>query len=91
MLILPLVLLFALGAGVFTSFGLSQLLPTFHDARSLREVAQRPVLGTVSLLTTPRSNRARRRGRMMFAGGVAGLVAVYGAAMLLLSFAGPHF
>jgi polysaccharide chain length determinant protein (PEP-CTERM system associated) len=91
MLILPLVLLFALGAGVFTSFGLSQLLPTFHDARSLREVAQRPVLGTVSLLTTPRSNRARRRGKMMFAGGVAGLIAVYGVAMLLLSFAGPHF
>ena len=91
LLILPLILLMALGGGVFVSFVVSQVSPTFHDARSLREVAQRPVLGTVSMLLTPAITRKRRRSITLFASGVAGLVALYGAALLLLTFAGPSF
>lgn len=91
MLILPVILLLALGGGVFVSFVISQLSPTFHDARMLREVSQRPVLGTVSMLLTPAITRQRRRSVMYFAGGVAGLVAVYGATLLLLTLARPGF
>ncbi|HKO89270.1 MAG TPA: XrtA system polysaccharide chain length determinant [Burkholderiales bacterium] len=89
-LLLPAVLLIALGAGLFVSFVMSQVLPTFHDARGLREAVQRPVLGTVSMLSTPTVARQRRRSVLMFAGGVAGLVAVYGVALLLLTMSAPR-
>ncbi len=91
LLMLPVVLFVALGAGLFFSFVISQALPTFHDARTLREIAQRPVLGTVSLLTNAAMNRQRRRNVALFAGGVAGLFAVYGAALMLLTVGGPRF
>jgi polysaccharide chain length determinant protein (PEP-CTERM system associated) len=82
---LPAVLAAALGAGLFASFVLSQIVPTFPDARSLRELTQRPVLGTVSLLASPAITAKRRRGVLMFAGGVAGLVGMFATAMILLS------
>lgn len=91
LLMLPVVLFVALGAGLFFSFVISQALPTFHDARTLREIAQRPVLGTVSLLTNAAMSRQRRRNVALFAGGVAGLFAVYGAALMLLTVGGPRF
>jgi polysaccharide chain length determinant protein (PEP-CTERM system associated) len=89
MLILPLILIVALGGGAFVSFVVSQISPTFHDARMLREVSKRPVLGTVSMLLTPATTRQRRRSVALFASGVAGLVAVYGAALLLLTLTSP--
>lgn len=89
-LMLPAVLFVALGAGLFFAFVISQALPTFHDARGLREVSGRPVLGTVSLLTNAAMNRQRRRNIALFAGGLAGLFAVYGAALMLLTVGGPR-
>jgi polysaccharide chain length determinant protein (PEP-CTERM system associated) len=91
MLLLPLVLLLALGAGIATSLVISEILPTFHDARMLRELAQRPVLGTVTMLQSPRVLSQRRRSAWLFAGGVAGLVCVVGGAMLLLTVASARF
>ncbi len=82
---LPAVLAAALGAGLFASFVLSQIVPTFPDPRSLRELTQRPVLGAVTLLQSPAITAKRRRGVLMFAGGVAGLVGMFATAMLLLS------
>jgi hypothetical protein len=70
---------------LFASFVLSQIVPTFPDARALRELTQRPVLGTVSLLQSPAVTAKRRRGVLMFAGGVAGLVGMFATAILLLS------
>ncbi|HLU76547.1 MAG TPA: XrtA system polysaccharide chain length determinant [Burkholderiales bacterium] len=90
LLMLPAVLFVALGAGLFFAFVISQALPTFHDARGLREVSGRPVLGTVSLLTNAAMNRQRRRNIALFAGGLAGLFAVYGAALMLLTVGGPR-
>ncbi len=60
----------ALAAGLLASFVASELMPTFHDARSLREIAQRPVLGMVAIAaqrigaqeTAPQ--RLRVRGRL---------------------------
>lgn len=75
-------LLFGLGAGGGLTFLLNQIWPVFMDRRRLSQLTGRPVLGNVSLITTP----ARRRLAAMAAVGffaVAGsLVAVVGAGVL---------
>src|SRR5215470_5686005 len=78
----------ALAAGVFASLVVSQIFPTVHDARSLRTIAERPVLGAVTLLMNQRSTRARRRRHLAFAGALGGLFAAYGAAIVLLTTVG---
>ena len=85
LVLLPGVLAAALGVGLFVSFIFSQVLPTFPDARSLRELTQRPVLGTVSLLDSPLITSKRRRGLFMFAGGVTALVGMFATAMIVVS------
>ena len=77
--LLPLVLLAALAAGLGASYLFSMVHPTFHDARGLKRVAQRPVLGSVSLVLNPGMTAARRRSRMLFLGGLGTLAATYGA------------
>ena len=69
----------ALAAGLLASFVASELLPTFHDSRALREITQRPVLGMVALLPSESMQRNRRRSVYMFAGGLSGLVAAFAA------------
>ena len=54
-------------------------MPTFHDARTLREVAKRPILGMVSMLPSEALHRLRRRNAWLFAGGVGGLFAAFTA------------
>ena len=75
----------ALAAGVAASLLVSQIFPTVHDVRRLRELGGRPVLGSVTLLANSEVVRRRRRGRWLFAGGVASLVAAYGVAIGLLA------
>ena len=70
-------LMISLGAGVVAAFVASQLVPTFHDSRSLREVAQRPVVGMVSQLPDARLARRRKVGAALFAGGMTGLLALF--------------
>jgi polysaccharide chain length determinant protein (PEP-CTERM system associated) len=72
-------LLFSIGAGIVASFVASQVAPTFHDARSLRESTNRPVLGLVSELQTPGLAKVTRRRSWLFAGGVSGLLAMFAA------------
>lgn len=69
----------SLGIGVLAAFMASQFAPTFHDARVLREAAQRPVLGLVSIVQSPALARHRRRRSLLFAGGVSGLLAFFAA------------
>lgn len=76
-MLLAVAFLASLGAGIAAAFFVSQLAPTFHDQRTLREIAKRPVLGPVSLLPTPALVRQKRRRSLMFAGGVSGLVALF--------------
>lgn len=71
-------------AGLATSWLVSQIRPTFHDGRSLRDIAQRPLIGMVSILPTHSLRALRRRSALLFASGVSGLVASYGAAFALL-------
>jgi polysaccharide chain length determinant protein (PEP-CTERM system associated) len=74
----------ALAAGLAASFLTSQLFPTFHDARSLRQIADRPVLGTVSLLKTADAVRLARRRILSFFTAFGALVGCYAAAFAFL-------
>lgn len=71
----------ALAAGLLASLVASQMKPTISDARSLRDVTGRPVLGMVSMLPSPAFARTRRRRTAMFAGGVGALFAAFGAVL----------
>ena len=59
----------------------SQLMPTFHEARTLREVAKRPILGMVSMLPSESQNRRRRRNSWLFASSLGGLFAAFSAVL----------
>jgi hypothetical protein len=74
----------ALLLGLAASFGASQLAPTVHDARSLRDVAKRPILGMVSLLPSPDDKRRRRWNNILFTGAMSSLLA---ALMAVVAFA----
>ncbi len=77
--LLGVVFALATSAGLFASLLASQMLPTFHDARTLREVAKRPILGMVSMLPSETLQRLRRRNAWLFAGGLGGLFAAFTA------------
>jgi len=69
----------SLAAGVMASLVASQIAPIFHEARTLRDVSKRPILGMVSMLPSETLHRARRRKSWLFAGGLGGLLAAFGA------------
>ena len=81
-----LALLVSLGAGLAASYFFSLLHPTFHDARGLKKFTHRPVLGTVSLVSTPEVLWRRRRGALAFVGGLSGLGAAYAGLLALVFF-----
>ena len=83
--LLPLVLLVAVAAGLLVSFGLSQAFPTVHDLRSLRDTAQRPVLGTISMLADAAMRSRERVATIMFAVAFGGLLLFYGAWLTWMS------
>jgi hypothetical protein len=57
----------------------SQLMPTFHNSQTLRDVSKRPILGIVSMLPSDALQRLRRRSTWLFAGGLGGLLATFGS------------
>ena len=73
----PVVLFAALLAGIAASFLATQLMPTFEGPRSLRQVTQRPFLGSVMMIRTPEMIRRSRVSALMFGSGVAGLIFLY--------------
>jgi polysaccharide chain length determinant protein (PEP-CTERM system associated) len=84
LLLLGVVVAVSLFAGLAMSWLVSQTRPTFRDGRALREVAQRPLLGMVSILPTHSWRVMRRRAALLFAGGLSGLFVSYGAAFVVL-------
>ena len=84
LLLLLAVLVAAIGAGLFGSFAASQIWPTFFDVRSLREMTQLPVLGSVTMLVGEAQRRRERRGLIGFAAGVLAFLGTYGAGLLAL-------
>lgn len=76
--LIPLVLLAAIGAGLVASFAMARLFPTFHAVVALRQFTNRPVLGSVSMLETARHIWRRRLGNVAFVSGFATLVLSFG-------------
>ena len=71
----PAVLLLALAAGVAATFIAVQLMPTVQNARMLRVLTERPVLGSVSMLLT--NDRSRRsRGELVRFGSALGSMVI---------------
>ena len=76
----------SLGAGAVAALAYSQLFPVFHSLKGLRKALQRPVLGAVSMQDGPSSRRRRRVSNVVFFGGLAGLFAAFGSALVFLMF-----
>ena len=81
--LLSLVLLASLGAGAALAVLLSQISPRFYSSDELKEVAQLPVLGTVSLVFSRRQRTERRMELAMFALVFLGLLSLYGLLLTL--------
>lgn len=78
-LLLAGVLLASLAAGAGVAFLLSQLRPTFFDARSLRAYTGLPMLGTVSMLTDATARSRSRRSVLAYSTASLLYLMVFGA------------
>lgn len=70
----PLVLILALAGGVAASFLSVRLAPTVDNASLLRSITQRPVLGSISVLSNEATNFASKRATMLFGSALGGLL-----------------
>jgi polysaccharide chain length determinant protein (PEP-CTERM system associated) len=86
MILFPLGLLLALGAGLFTAFVASQIRPVFFEGKSLREVTGLPLLGTISLIPNETRRLKERASLRRFLIATAGLFAAYGTGIAALFF-----
>ena len=66
LLLLPLAMVAALAAGLFTAFAATQLRPVFHKASDLREKFGLPLLGVVSLVLSDADRRRERVDTVRF-------------------------
>jgi polysaccharide chain length determinant protein (PEP-CTERM system associated) len=80
-MLVSLVFLAALGLGVGLAFLLSQIRPTFLDTATLRQLANRPLLGSVSMIWNAEQRRRARIGVGMFAVSCFALVGFYGGGL----------
>ncbi|HET8831970.1 MAG TPA: XrtA system polysaccharide chain length determinant [Casimicrobiaceae bacterium] len=88
--LLGIVCALAVLSGLLASLVANQLMPTFHDARTMRDVTKRPILGMVSMLPSDALQRMRRRKTWLFASGLGGLLATLSAVFAFaLLFARP--
>ena len=77
MMLLGLALAASLAIGFAASLVASLVLSTFHDARTLREVTRRPILGMVTMLPSAAAFAAARRNAILFVGGIGAYVAAF--------------
>ncbi|MDO8891144.1 MAG: chain length-determining protein [Sulfurimicrobium sp.] len=80
-----LVFLGAMLAGIGVAFILSQIRPTFHTQSSLREVAGRPILGTVAMIWTAQEKLKRKRRLYAFGLSLLSLLGLYSALMVKMA------
>lgn len=85
LLLLPLALLAALGAGLATAFVASQLRAVFYDARSLRDAVGLPLLGVVTLVQGEAAALKEKVDLRKFLGASGGLVGIFIAGMIAFS------
>ena len=85
MLLLPVVLLAAFGAGIAVAFAASQLRPTFSDPEQLRQATGLPLLGVVTALTTDLDRRYQRGSLVRFVAASGGLVGLFIAGLIAMT------
>ncbi|RJP67598.1 MAG: chain length-determining protein [Comamonadaceae bacterium] len=85
-LLLPLVLVVALGAGLGVTFLMSQIRPVFFDANALRSATDLPLLGVVTLVRNDTIRRHERSSLMRFGAALGALVLVILVGMAILSY-----
>lgn len=86
LLLLPLALLVALGAGLGVAFLMSQFRPAFFEATTLRKVTELPLLGVVNLVQSAAVRRQELRSYVRFSASLASLVMLFLIGMLVLSY-----
>ena len=67
----------ALLAGLAAAFAANEIMPTFHDARSLGRATKRPVVGMVTMFPNPVIRRRQRIFGALFAGAASMFVVSY--------------
>jgi polysaccharide chain length determinant protein (PEP-CTERM system associated) len=85
LMLLPLVLVAAIGGGLFTAFAASQLRPAFHDVNDLRQKTGLPLLGVVSVVLADDERRRERMDRLRFFGASGTLVLLFGAGLAVMA------
>jgi len=85
-LLLIAVLVFALGAGGAVAFGLNELKPVFFSRHTLARVAGLPVLGSVSMIMSPKDAAARHRKTLAWTGANLALLVL---SVVVIALAGP--
>jgi polysaccharide chain length determinant protein (PEP-CTERM system associated) len=85
LLLMPLALLAALGAGLAITFVISQVRSVFYDARSLSDAVGLPMLGTVTLVMGDGATLRRRTELKKFFGAFSSLLIVFAAGMVVMS------
>ena len=83
--LMPLALVVALAAGLFTAFVAGQLRPVFHQATDLRNHIDLPLLGVVSRVTNSEIRRREKADLFRFLLGSGGLVAIFIVALVAMS------
>ena len=84
LLLMPLALVAALGAGLGVTFLLSQLRAVFYDAYAMSETLGLPLLGVVSLVVDDGTAQRRKSELIKFSAATAALGVVFGLGMAAL-------
>ncbi len=90
MMLYPMVLLAAIGAGLFTAFAASQLRPVFHKAGELRDRFDLPLIGVVSKIVSDAERRREKAGLVRFVIASGSLVGVFLIGLFAMSLIAPR-
>lgn len=85
LMLLPLALVAACAAGLFTAFVASQIRPVYSDAVELRTKTGLPLLGVVSIVLGEADRRRERMDRLRFFGAVGGLMLTFVAGLAAMT------
>ncbi|BCN37462.1 chain-length determining protein [Alicycliphilus denitrificans] len=85
LLLMPISLLAAIGAGLGMAFVMSQVRPVFFDGAALRQVTQLPLLGVVGQIASDESRRRESRSLMRFVMACVAFLLLYAGGMAALS------
>ncbi len=90
LLIVPIALVVALGAGAAAAFAGSQMRPTFGDANELRAKTGLPLLGVVTLVMSDVDRRLERMRLIRFVSASGTLIGLFAAGLIVMSLMGRY-